>query len=60
MYGLLLENVSEYIKLEWGDEKWEEIRRLTGINTPSFSVHQSYPENFIPRIARQACKVLMH
>lgn len=30
MYGLLLENLSEYIKTVYGDEKWEEVRKLAG------------------------------
>lgn len=30
MYGLLLENLSEYVKTVFGDEKWEEIRKLAG------------------------------
>nr|ABJ17056.1 IP15689p [Drosophila melanogaster] len=45
MYGLLLENLSEYIKSVYGEEKWEDIRRQAGIDSPSFSVHQVYPEN---------------
>ncbi|KAI8045755.1 hypothetical protein M5D96_001942 [Drosophila gunungcola] len=40
MYGLLLENLSEYIKSVYGEEKWEDIRRQAGIDSPSFSVHQ--------------------
>lgn len=45
MYGLLLENLAEYIKNNYGEDKWDEIRRQAGIDAPSFSVHQVYPEN---------------
>ncbi|KAK0089018.1 hypothetical protein PV326_004645, partial [Microctonus aethiopoides] len=54
MYGLILENLSEYIRQVYGDEKWEEIRRQACVDQPSFSVHQVYPENLIPRLAKKA------
>ncbi|KAK0165413.1 hypothetical protein PV328_003927 [Microctonus aethiopoides] len=58
MYGLILENLSEYIRQVYGDEKWEEIRRQACVDQPSFSVHQVYPENLIPRLAKKAIHVL--
>lgn len=57
MYGLILENLSEYIRQVYGDEKWEEIRRQACVDQPSFSVHQVYPENLIPRLAKKAIHV---
>ena len=57
MYGLLLENMAEYIKQVYGEERWEEIRRLAAVEQPSFSVHQVYPENLIPRLAKKAIQV---
>nr|CAD7430218.1 unnamed protein product [Timema monikensis] len=54
MYGLLLENMSEFIKQVYGEDKWEEIRRMAQVDQPSFSVHQVYPENLIPRLAKKA------
>ncbi|EEB09977.1 Soluble guanylate cyclase gcy-31, putative [Pediculus humanus corporis] len=58
MYGLLLENLAEYIKQVYGEERWEEIRRLASVEQPSFSVHQVYPETLIPRLAKKAIQVL--
>ncbi|XP_055906723.1 soluble guanylate cyclase 88E isoform X2 [Eupeodes corollae] len=58
MYGLLLENLSEYIKSVYGEEKWEDIRRQAGIDSPSFSVHQVYPENLLNKLAKKAQQVL--
>ncbi|XP_060645574.1 soluble guanylate cyclase 88E isoform X1 [Drosophila nasuta] len=58
MYGLLLENLSEYIKSVYGEEKWEDIRRQAGIDSPSFSVHQVYPENLLQKLAKKAQTVL--
>lgn len=59
MYGLLLENLSEYIKSVYGEEKWEDIRRQAGIDAPSFSVHQVYPENLLQKLAKKAQTVRM-
>ncbi|XP_011301082.1 soluble guanylate cyclase 88E [Fopius arisanus] len=58
MYGLILENLAEYIRQVYGEEKWEEIRRQAAVDQPSFSVHQVYPENLIPRLAKKAIQVL--
>ncbi|XP_076762844.1 guanylyl cyclase at 88E isoform X1 [Xylocopa sonorina] len=58
MYGLILENMSEYIRQMYGEDRWEEIRRQASVDQPSFSVHQVYPENLIPRLAKKAIQVL--
>ncbi|XP_054261820.1 soluble guanylate cyclase 88E-like [Macrosteles quadrilineatus] len=58
MYGLLLENMSEFIKQVYGEDRWEEIRRLAQVDSPSFSVHQVYPETLIPKLAKKAIQVL--
>ncbi|XP_065347406.1 soluble guanylate cyclase 88E-like isoform X1 [Cloeon dipterum] len=58
MYGLLLENLSEFIKFVYGEDKWEEIRRLCNVEQPSFSVHQVYPESMVPKLAKKAMQVL--
>lgn len=57
MYGLILENLSEYIKATYGDDKWEEIRKAAAVDQPSFSTHQVYPETLIPKLAKKAIQV---
>lgn len=57
MYGLLLENLAEYIKITYGEDKWDDIRRQAGIDAPSFSVHQVYPENLLTKLAKKAQQV---
>lgn len=57
MYGLLLENLAEYVKTNYGEEKWDDIRRQAGIDSPSFSVHQVYPENLLQKLAKKAQQV---
>lgn len=49
--------MAEYIKQTYGEEKWEEIRRAAGVDQPSFSTHQVYPENLIPRLSKKAVQV---
>ncbi|XP_055636831.1 soluble guanylate cyclase 88E isoform X2 [Toxorhynchites rutilus septentrionalis] len=58
MYGLLLENLSEYIKNVYGEDKWDDIRRQTGISSPSFSVHDDYDENLLNHLASKAQEIL--
>lgn len=58
MYGLLLENLAEYIKVNYGEDKWEDIRRQAGIDATSFSVHQVYPENLLNKLAKKAQQVI--
>lgn len=57
MYGLLLENLAEYVKVNYGEDKWDDIRRQAGIDAPSFSVHQVYPENLLNKLAKKAQQV---
>lgn len=59
MYGLILENLAEYIRQVYGEDRWEEIRRQACVDQPSFSVHQVYPENLIPRLAKKAIQVVL-
>ncbi|XP_058454622.1 soluble guanylate cyclase 88E isoform X2 [Malaya genurostris] len=58
MYGLLLENLSEYVKSVYGEDKWEDIRRQTGIASPSFSVHDDYDEDLLNQLASKAQEIL--
>ncbi|CAG9840183.1 unnamed protein product [Diabrotica balteata] len=58
MYGLLIENMSEYIKQTYGEDKWEEIRRAAAVDQPSFSTHQVYPEGLLPRLSKKAVQIL--
>ncbi|KAL1506677.1 hypothetical protein ABEB36_005999 [Hypothenemus hampei] len=58
MYGLIIENMAEYIKATYGEDKWEEIRRTAGVDQPSFSTHQVYPESLIPRLSKKAVQIL--
>ncbi|OXA43796.1 Soluble guanylate cyclase 88E [Folsomia candida] len=54
MYGLLLENLATFIKAQWGEGKWESVRRHAGIDLVAFSIHHVYPETLMRRLARSA------
>jgi len=58
MYGLVCENVAAYIKVKHGKDAWENIRRLANIDTPSFSIHQTYPEQLVGKVVKKALGAL--
>ncbi|XP_077552282.1 soluble guanylate cyclase 88E-like [Haemaphysalis longicornis] len=58
MYGLIFENLSQYVCAVYGTERWEEIRRRSRIELASFSTHEVYPDNFVHKLVGKACKVL--
>ncbi|KAH7968612.1 hypothetical protein HPB52_010124 [Rhipicephalus sanguineus] len=58
MYGLIFENLSQYVTSVYGAERWEEIRRRSRIEMATFSTHEVYPDNFVHKLVSKACKVL--
>ena len=58
MYGLLLEAISFCLKAKYGEEKWEEIRKVANIRQACFSTHDIYGEELIPSIAKAASQIL--
>ncbi|KPM07974.1 soluble guanylate cyclase-like protein [Sarcoptes scabiei] len=58
MYGLLIENIIQYIQEKYGTEKWNEIRRLAQIEEISFHTHTVYPDVYTKNIIDKACKIL--
>lgn len=48
MYGLILNNFVSYLQHKYGEEAWDNIRRLANIDTPTFSVHQVIFQSFSP------------
>jgi len=57
MYGLLLENLAAFIRIQWGEAKWEAVRRASGVDAPSFSVHHVYAETLLSRLSRASVQV---
>ena len=57
MYGLLIENIIQYIQDNFGVDKWNEIRRQAQIEETSFHTHTVYPDVYTKNIIDKACKV---
>ena len=47
MYGLILEGMADYIRREYGEEKWKMVRQKANINEETFSTHQMYNDKVI-------------
>ena len=73
MYGLIFENFSGYIKIKYGEDAWDNVRRMANIDTPTFSIHQVaspqewaatklwlqvYPEQLLGKIAKKTFTTL--
>ncbi|XP_076471523.1 soluble guanylate cyclase gcy-31-like [Babylonia areolata] len=58
MYGLLVEAIADYIKVEYGEEVWQEICQVAQVGPTCFSTHEIYGEDVIPNIAQGAAEVL--
>ncbi|XP_022650316.1 soluble guanylate cyclase 88E-like isoform X1 [Varroa destructor] len=58
MYGLIFENLRQYIITVYGEDKWAEIRRQARVEQPSFTTHDIYPDNIVHRIVAKSCKIL--
>ena len=39
MYGLVMQNFTGYLIHKYGEEAWDNIRRLANIDNATFSVH---------------------
>ncbi|GFU86171.1 HNOB domain-containing protein [Trichonephila clavipes] len=57
MYGLIIENLSQYVIKVWGEEKWEEIRKTANVQQCTFTRQQVYEDALIPRLTASACEV---
>ena len=47
MYGLIFSNFTGYLIQKYGQEAWDNIRRLSNIENSTFAVHQVYPEQLL-------------
>ena len=58
MYGLILSGFSSYLIHKYGEDAWDNIRRLANIDNSTFAVHQVYPEQLLGRVAKKAFSTL--
>ena len=58
MYGLILSGFSSYLIHKYGEDAWDNIRRLANIDNATFTVHQVYPEQLLGRVSKKAFSTL--
>ena len=51
MYGLLCENIKKVIISKHGEQVWETVRKLAGLNNHSFMFHDVYHDDTVGRLA---------
>ena len=47
MYGLIISNFTGYLIHKYGEDAWDNIRRLSNVDNATFSVHQVIPEAYL-------------
>nr|XP_023019208.1 soluble guanylate cyclase 89Db-like [Leptinotarsa decemlineata] len=57
MYGMLLESVQHFVKMEYGEEFWKEIKTIAKCDYDKFKTHQVYPDFILGSLAA-ACATL--
>lgn len=57
MYGLIFENFSGYIKRQYGDDAWDNCRKLANVEA-NFDVHHVYPEALLGKVAKKTFTTL--
>lgn len=60
MYGLLIEAIVHYIKENFGENVWLDVRRIASIQQVSFSTHERYSENLVPNIGKALSQITGH
>ncbi|XP_014227666.1 soluble guanylate cyclase 88E-like [Trichogramma pretiosum] len=58
MYGIIIENVAEYVRHTYSEETWEEVLKVAGMTYMYFNVNQVYPERMMPKLTNAAMQVL--
>ena len=58
MYGLLLQNLAEYVIKVYGDKKWKEIKDSLKIEQDDFDMGDTFPESQLIKMGKKALQVL--
>lgn len=58
MYGMLLESIQHYLKEIYGEEVWNKIRALAGVENRVFVTHHRYSDELFHKIADSAAEVV--
>jgi len=58
MYGLLLQNMAEYIQNKHGDNMWKKVKEQLNLEVDAFPASDTYPESQIGKMGKTAMKIL--
>lgn len=45
MYGLILENIADYVRKQHGAQVWQEVQYVAGLNEGAFDAHDIFDES---------------
>ncbi|XP_068911274.1 soluble guanylate cyclase 89Db-like [Tenebrio molitor] len=51
MYGMLLESVQHFVRLEYGEEVWQKALQMSECKHTVFNTHQVYPDHIMGSLA---------
>jgi len=58
MYGLIIQNMVEYIRKSYGEGKWKEIKGKMEMTDDNFGISEIFPEGQVTKIGKTAMKIL--
>jgi len=58
MYGLLLQNMAEYIQNKHGDNMWKKVKEQLNLELDAFPAGDTFPESQIGKMGKTAMKIL--
>ncbi|XP_023325301.1 soluble guanylate cyclase 88E isoform X2 [Eurytemora carolleeae] len=58
MYGLILQNMVEYIRNSYGEKQWKEIKTKLDLAEDDFGISEQFPEGQISKMGKAAMKVI--
>ena len=57
MYGLIIQNLQFFLINEFGEETFQRIRKDASVEEHVFSIHESYQDDIVLKLAESAAKV---
>ena len=58
MYGLILQNMAEYIQNKHGDNMWKKVKEQLNLEVDAFPAGETYPESQVGKMGKTAMKIL--
>ena len=58
MYGLILQNMAEYIQNKHGDNMWKKVKEQLNLEVDAFGAAETFPESQVGKMGKTAMKIL--